>query len=135
MNAAACDRISIIKHIADVINKLTSNSAKTRLTYDFIHFMNVEQVANLNTTEYALLLSASKILYHGKFIEFFPIFMNVLEHTEPEDLKNMQIVDDLNYYFPGYNWTSVADAMSFIKNNIKNLRFDGKRRKYRIDKN
>ena len=56
-------------------------------------------------------------------------------YGEPKDLKNMQIVDDLNYYFPGYNWTSVADAMSFIKNNINNLSFDKKQRIYRIDKN
>jgi len=132
INASPHEKEHIINNIISTTNRLTSHRAKTILTYHFIHLLTLEQILHLNTTEYALLLSIPKVLYHGKFVDFFPIYRNIIEHTDSKILKNIQIVDDLNFYFPGYNWSSVADAISIIKNNINNIYFDRKSRKYRI---
>ena len=130
IHATDFDRNKIIEDIINVINKLTSNRAKTILSYNFIHFFTPEQVINLNTTEYALLFSIPKILYYGKFIDFFPIYMNIIQHTDLKFLENMQILDELNFYFPTHNWTTLTDAINFIKHNIQNLHFDPKNKKY-----
>lgn len=47
-HVGAAERDEIVKFVTDMINRTTSNQVKTRLTYDFIHYMKVQVIEELS---------------------------------------------------------------------------------------
>ena len=78
MHSECGSKDDIINFVINVIDKSKSNRVKTKLTYDFIHFMDINQLEKLNTTEYSLLLALPKVLYNGRFLDFSEIYYKLI---------------------------------------------------------
>ena len=119
----------IINFVINVINKSKSNRVKTKLTYDFIRFMDENQLEKLDTTEYSLLLALPKVLHHGRYLDFSEIYYKLISRQK-EYISSKEIMDELHTYFPNEKWESPLEAVEFIYKNRKSFTFDDKNRKY-----
>ena len=129
MHSECGSKDDIINFVINVIDKSKSNRVKTKLTYDFIHFMDINQLEKLNTTEYSLLLALPKVLYNGRFLDFSEIYYKLI-HSQKKYISSEEIMDELHTYFPNEKWESPLEAVEFIYKNRKSFMFDDNNRKY-----
>lgn len=122
-HVGAAERDEIVKFVTDMINRTTSNQVKTRLTYDFIHYMKKGQLEALNTTEYALLLALPKLLHYGRFPEFAGIYCELFKKGK-EYVPENEILEELQRYFPGEKWNSPQEAVEVVDKNRASFVFD-----------
>ena len=129
MHSECGSKDDIINFAIGIINNSKSNYVKTKLTYDFIGFMDKNQLEKLNTTEYSLLFALPKVLYNGKFLDFSEIYYKIIQ-KQKEYISSEEIMDELHTYFPREKWKSPLEAVEFIYKNRNSFIFDDKDRKY-----
>ena len=131
IQAAPESEKSVVRFVVDTVNKLTSNDARTKLTFDFIRYMDAEQVEGLKTTEYALFFSLPRVLHCGKFLDFCGIYHELVQGKSDSELKDAIDMDSILLpYFSGEKWKTPKEAVEFVYGNKALFTFDARKRKY-----
>ena len=122
---------TVVRFVIDTVNKLTSNDARTKLTYNFIRYMDVGQVERLKTTEHDLFLALPQVLHYGKFLDFCGIYHELVQGKSDGELRDAIDMDSMLLpYFSGEKWKTPKEAVEFVYGNKALFTFDPQKRKY-----